>query len=179
MSADERRESVVNAALTEFARTGYEGTSTETIAQRVGVSQPYLFRLFPNKRAIFLAAALRCAERVRDRFVAAAEGLGPDLDIEGVKDALGAVYVDLIADGELVMMQMQTQVAAFQATQAGDAEFGEAIRAGWTDLIDTVRVILAGDDAATGAFMAHGMLINTLFALGYPQDDRIWSCTEY
>ncbi len=62
MSAEERRESVIRAATTEFARGGYHGTSTEAIAKRVGVSQPYLFRLFPGKQAIFLAAAERCVE---------------------------------------------------------------------------------------------------------------------
>ncbi|WP_406530887.1 helix-turn-helix domain-containing protein, partial [Streptomyces sp. I8-5] len=56
MSAEERRESVIRAAITEFARGGYSATSTEAIAKRVGVSQPYLFRLFPSKQAMFLAA---------------------------------------------------------------------------------------------------------------------------
>ena len=55
MSAEERRESVIRAAMSEFAHSGYNGTSTEAIARRVGVSQPYLFRLFPNKQAIFVA----------------------------------------------------------------------------------------------------------------------------
>ena len=59
MSAAERRESVIRAAMSEFARGGYSGTSTEVIANRVGVSQPYLFRLFPGKKAIFLAAVER------------------------------------------------------------------------------------------------------------------------
>ncbi|MFD5148334.1 helix-turn-helix domain-containing protein, partial [Streptomyces sp. NPDC058401] len=59
LSADERRETVLRAAIAEFATGGYHGTSTETIARRVGVSQPYLFRLFPTKRALFQAAAVR------------------------------------------------------------------------------------------------------------------------
>lgn len=75
MSAEERRESVVRAAITEFARGGYNGTSTEVIARRVGVSQPYLFRLFPNKQAIFIAAAERCLEDTRGVFMTASEGL--------------------------------------------------------------------------------------------------------
>jgi AcrR family transcriptional regulator len=40
MSAEERRESVIRAAIGEFSRSGYYGTSTEVIAKRVGVSQP-------------------------------------------------------------------------------------------------------------------------------------------
>src|SRR4051812_22671828 len=74
MSADERRQSAVRAAMAEFARGGFEGTSTEAIARRVGVSQPYLFRLFPSKKAMFLAAMQHCFETFTDRMREAAEG---------------------------------------------------------------------------------------------------------
>lgn len=170
MSADERRASVVRAAMSEFARGGYEGTSTEAIAKRVGVSQPYLFRLFPNKRAMFLAAALHCMELTRDAFVAAAKDAEPD----EVNKALGTEYLERITDPELLMMQMQMQVATFVSAQNGDAEFGETIRRGWTDLFDTVNVLLGGDAVETAEFMACGMLINTMVALGYPSGDRLW-----
>jgi hypothetical protein len=50
MTAEERRESVLRAAVPEFAVGGLAGTSTEAIAGRAGVSQPYLFRLFPARR---------------------------------------------------------------------------------------------------------------------------------
>ncbi|MEE4544643.1 helix-turn-helix domain-containing protein [Streptomyces sp. V4-01] len=53
MKADERRALVVRAALVEFGQRGYEATSTVAIADRVGVSQPYLFRLFKTKRKLF------------------------------------------------------------------------------------------------------------------------------
>ncbi|MEU1275357.1 TetR/AcrR family transcriptional regulator [Streptomyces sp. NPDC005799] len=59
ISAQEGREAVIRAAIAEFARTGYHGTSTAAIANRVGVTQPYVFRLFPDKRAIFVAALVR------------------------------------------------------------------------------------------------------------------------
>lgn len=72
MSAEERRESVIRAAITEFARGGYDGTSTEAIAKRVGVSQPYLFRLFKNKQELFLAAATRCLNQTREAMADAA-----------------------------------------------------------------------------------------------------------
>lgn len=62
ISAQERRESVVRAAIAEFALKGYYGTSTEAIAKRVGVTQPYLFRVFPGKKAIFVAALVRSVE---------------------------------------------------------------------------------------------------------------------
>lgn len=52
------------AAAEAFAAGGYAGTSTELIAARAGISQPYLFRLFTGKRALFLAAAEECADRL-------------------------------------------------------------------------------------------------------------------
>jgi AcrR family transcriptional regulator len=170
MSAEERREAVVAAAMSEFARGGYQGTSTESIARRVGVSQPYLFRLFPNKRAIFLAAARHCMERTRETFVQAAEGVPQ----EEVYKRLANAYLYLIDDHDLLMMQMQLQVAVFQAAQSGDEEFGRIVRRIWSELYDTVHLLLGADPDITTEFMSCGMLINTTVALGYPPDDLIW-----
>ncbi|HEX5995191.1 MAG TPA: TetR/AcrR family transcriptional regulator, partial [Jiangellales bacterium] len=119
MSADERREAVVRAAIAEFARGGYQGTSTSAIADRVGVSQPYLFRLFPDKRAIFLAAAKRCTDDIRERFAEVSDGLQPD----GAFHAMAGAYAELIADRDRLFFQMQMFVAAATATEAGDTGF--------------------------------------------------------
>ena len=48
-TADERREEVLAAAVEEFGRAGFHGASTDAIARRAGISQPYLFRLFGSK----------------------------------------------------------------------------------------------------------------------------------
>jgi len=169
MSAEERRESVVRAAMVEFARGGYRGTSTEAIARRVGVSQPYLFRLFPNKQAIFEAAAEHCIEETWRAFDRASEGLTG----EAACEAMGEAYLGLIADREQVMMQMQIYVSVFAAESVGDNEIGEIARAGWFRLFERIRDRL-GDRVAATEFMAHGMLINTLVALGYPAGHELW-----
>ncbi|MEU8432061.1 TetR/AcrR family transcriptional regulator [Streptomyces sp. NPDC029216] len=171
MSADERRESVIRAAIHEFARGGYHGTSTEAIAKRVGVSQPYLFRLFPGKKAIFLAAAVRCLETTRKVFAEAGEGLHG----EEARTAMGEAYIRLIAEDPTVLqMQLQMYVAVAAAEAAGDRELGELVRAGWLELWDTIRIPLGGEVEAT-VFMAQGMLINTLSAMGFPSGHRIWN----
>jgi AcrR family transcriptional regulator len=171
MSAEERRESVIRAAVTEFSRSGYHGTSTESIARRVGVSQPYLFRLFPNKQAIFLAAAERCLVDNTRVFEQASQGLSG----EAALHAMGAAYVQLIADDpEKLMMQMQTYVTVAAAEAAGDHSFGEPLRADWLRLYDSIHLALGGDGVQTKEFLAHGMLINTLVSLGFPPDHRIW-----
>ncbi|MFF8725595.1 TetR/AcrR family transcriptional regulator [Streptomyces sp. NPDC015171] len=171
MSAEERRESVVLAATAEFARGGYHGTSTEAIAKRVGVSQPYLFRLFPGKKAIFLAAAERCVEDTIRTFEEAAEGLRGD----EARQAMANAYTRVIAERpERLMMQMQMYVAVASAEQEGDHEFGESVRAGWTRLWDAVRLALGADVDETTAFLSCGMLINCLVAMGFPPSHRVW-----
>ncbi|MFB9734620.1 TetR/AcrR family transcriptional regulator [Streptomyces sp. NPDC057386] len=171
MSAEERRESVIRAATTEFARGGYHGTSTEAIAKRVGVSQPYLFRLFPGKKALFLAVAQRCVDDTIRTFEEAAEGLQGDEALH----AMGEAYLKVIAEQpERLMMQMQMYLAVAAAEAEGDTEFGESVRSGWTRIWDTVLQSLGADVERTTAFMAQGMLINCLVAMGFPPDHRVW-----
>ena len=171
MSAEERRESVIRAATAEFARGGYYGTSTEVIAKRVGVSQPYLFRLFPGKKAIFLAAAQRCMEDTIRTFGEAAKGL----EGEEALLAMANAYTAVIAERpERLLMQMQMYVAVAAAEQAGDHELGEEVRAGWMRLWDTVHLPLGADINETTTFMAYGMLVNCLVAMGFPPEHRVW-----
>ncbi|WNI34078.1 TetR/AcrR family transcriptional regulator [Streptomyces sp. ITFR-6] len=172
MSADERRESAVRAAITEFARGGYNGTSTEVIARRVGVSQPYLFRLFPSKQAMFLAAAERCIADTRQVFADAAEGLEGDEALHAMSEAYQRLIVH---DHDRLLMQMQMYAAVAAAEAAGDHEFGESLRAGWLRMFDDIALALGADTEKATAFLAYGMLINTLTSLGYPADHRVWS----
>lgn len=172
MSADERRESVIRAAITEFARGGYSATSTEAIAKRVGVSQPYLFRLFLNKQAMFLAASERCLEDTRKVFADAAEGLEGDAALH----AMATAYQRLVLhDPDKLLMQMQLYAAVAAAEAAGDHEFGESARAGWLRLWEDVHLALGGDADETTTFLAYGMLANTLTSLGFPAGHRVWS----
>ncbi|WP_030782632.1 TetR/AcrR family transcriptional regulator [Streptomyces sp. NRRL S-920] len=176
MSAEERRESVIRAAMVEFARGGYKGTSTEVIAKRVGVSQPYLFRLFPSKQAIFLAASLRCSQEITEVFRRASEGL----EAEEAALAMGDAYRALIADDpDKLLMQMQMYVAVASAEASGDREFGEALRAAWMEMYDTVSLALGADIDEGTTFLAYGMLINVLVSMGYRSDHRVWSGFEH
>ena len=171
MSAEDRRESVIRAAMSEFAHGGYKGTSTEAIAKRVGVSQPYLFRLFPNKQAMFVAAAEHCMETTRQTFAAAAKDVEPDMRL----DAMAAAYQELIRDDpERLLMQMQMYAAVAAAEAAGDHEFGRTMRESWQAMWDTVHLDLGADVDETTTFFAYGMLANTLLSLGFPAGHRNW-----
>src|SRR6202000_1118842 len=50
---DETRQMLYGAARREFADSGYAATSMETVARRAGVSTKTLYRLVPNKAALF------------------------------------------------------------------------------------------------------------------------------
>ncbi|MFJ8539349.1 TetR/AcrR family transcriptional regulator [Streptomyces sp. NPDC093591] len=166
ISAQERRESVIRAAIAEFAIAGYHGTTTAAIARRVGVTQPYLFRLFPDKKAIFVAALTRSMEDTRLAFERAAEG------VEGGERALQAMtnaYVQLISTRpETLLMQMQGYVTVAAAEAQGDDLIGEVVRAGWMRIWETVHLSLGADADDTAGFFAYGMLGTTRAAMGLP-----------
>src|SRR5919108_5370536 len=94
MPAAERREAILEAAMIEFSRGGLHGTATEDIARRAGITQPYVFRLFGTKKALYLATIERCFDRVRREFAAAADGA----EAGGEMQAMGSAYARLLSD---------------------------------------------------------------------------------
>src|SRR5918911_2354361 len=99
-SSEERREQLVAAAVTEFAGKGFHAASTTAIAKRAGISQPYVYALFPNKHELFLAANAEVVERIRGAFAEAARGLETP---EERLDAMADAYMDLLANREEIM----------------------------------------------------------------------------
>jgi AcrR family transcriptional regulator len=160
MSAGERREAVIKAAITEFAEGGLHGTSTEAIARRVGVSQPYLFRLFPSKKAIFLAAVGRCFDRTEETFRQAADGKGG----EDALRAMGAAYSALLDDRQMLTLQLQLWAAACQ-----DAEIQQVSRDRFRRLIGLAEELTGADPVELMQFIATGMLLNVAAALDLPR----------
>src|ERR1700724_4717278 len=61
---DETRQIIYQAARHEFAASGYAATSTETVARRAGVSTKTLYRLIPNKAALFEAMVANRLDRL-------------------------------------------------------------------------------------------------------------------
>lgn len=167
MSAEDRREQVIRAAVIEFSIRGLEGTSTADIAKRVGVSQPYLFRLFPTKKDLFIAACVRGAERVRDTFVKAAEGkYGYDAIC-----AIGEAYQDLIDTDRSVLMMQHQQYAACH-----DPDIQAAVRRCMQDLWQLVENLTGEPLEVRVFFFAKGMLCNTIAAMGRDDgSDPMWN----
>jgi AcrR family transcriptional regulator len=86
LTADERREAIVSAAWTVFARNGYHRASTQEIAALARCSEPMIYKHFASKQALFAAVLERGSAWIKQRF---AEILGHDLDSDRAADAFG------------------------------------------------------------------------------------------
>jgi AcrR family transcriptional regulator len=136
--------------------------------QRVGVTQPYLFRLFPDKKAIFVTAPRRSMEDTRLAFQRAADGAE---DGERARQAMSDAYAQLISTHpETLLMQTQGYAVVAAAEAQGDDPIGELVRAGWMRIWETVHLSLGADADRTAGFFACGMLGTTLAAIGLPHN---------
>ena len=152
MTANERREQILQAALTVFADGGYAGTTTDQVAREAGVSQPYVVRLFGGKQQLFAELYSRASGRV----VAALAAVEPG---PNAKQEMGEAYIGLLADRNLLLLLMHGFAAG------SEPEIGRLAR--WT-LSEAFRLYVErtgeGPDEAR-VFVAHGMLINVLLAV--------------
>src|SRR6476659_7543422 len=55
MSADERRQAVLDSACRAFFESSYRGATTAGIAREAGISEPILYRHFGSKRDLYIA----------------------------------------------------------------------------------------------------------------------------
>src|SRR5215207_6556815 len=159
-SSEERREQVVEAAVKEFAATGFHATSTTAIAKRAGISQPYVYALFPSKHDLFLAANERVVERIRGAFAEAARGLNEPADRLA---AMGDAYVGLLERRDDIMFQHQANAAA------GEPALREPVRREFMRLMDDVGRLSGAPEEEVWNFMAKGMLLNVIAALDLPE----------
>src|SRR5580693_5129219 len=155
-TADERRTAVLAAAISEFARSGYAGTSTEAIASRAGISQPYLFRLFGTKKDLFVATYDLVGDRIIRELTSVSEGL----EGEEALEAMGAAYLELMQDPELLQVQLHGFAAA-----PGDPDIARSCRRTFQVLQELFfdRTHLSADELRE--FFAMGMLINVMAAI--------------
>ena len=161
LSAEERRDDVLDAAMIEFAEAGLEGTSTEDIARRAGISQPYLFRLFGTKKGLFIATVSRCFRETLELFQRAAEGKRG----EEALHAIGESYNELLAGDSLYL---RAQMQAYAASE--DPEIATTVRNGYGDLVSYVERVSGVGVEEVARFFAYGMLLNVLSSMHAAED---------
>jgi AcrR family transcriptional regulator len=164
-SAEERRDDILEAALTEFAERGLHGASTDEIAKRAGISQPYVFRLFGSKKDLFKATVARCFRQTLELFQRAAEGKRGEEALE----AMGEAYQQLLVDRTRLRAQMQAYAAC------DDPEIREVVRNGYGDIHAYVERVSGMPAEEVTHFFAVGMLMNVIAAMDLYEKPEAWS----
>src|SRR6266404_6358788 len=165
LTATERKDDLLDAALIEFAQHGYEGTSTEDIARRAGISQPYLFRLFGTKKELFKASVSRCFRETLEMFQRAAEGERGEAALK----AMGEAYMEQL---ETNRTWLRAQMQAYAASD--DPEIRAVVRSGYGDLVAYVRRVSGADWPTVWGFFSTGMLLNVLSSMHVNDDPEPW-----
>ena len=165
-SAEERREQILEAALAEFAARGLEGGSTEAIAKAVGISQPYVFRLFGTKKELFIASVERCMRGTLEMFRTASAGLNGDEALH----AIGEAYVERLGtDPTYLHAQMQAYAAC------DDPQIRDVVRRGYGELVEYVERASGQPAERVSHFFAKGMLLNVMASLDLLGADEGWA----
>jgi AcrR family transcriptional regulator len=165
-TAAERKVAVLAAAITEFAKSGYAGTSTEAIAARAGISQPYLFRLFGTKKELFIATHAQVGDRIIKELTAASNGL----DRDDAMHAMGMAYVQLMQDRELLQVQMHGYAAA-----TSDPDIAAACRKVFEVLWFKVHDEFGCGPDMIQEFFANGMLMSVMSAIDLLSVNEPWA----
>jgi AcrR family transcriptional regulator len=169
-TADERREEILEAAERVFAARGLHGTPTMEIAKAAGISQAYLFRLFPTKAELFTALVERCNDRIERTFLdAAAAAREAGESGEAIMRAMGQAYIGLLGDRTLLLNQMHAHAAC------DDPAIRDRMRAGFRRLVEIVERETGAEPRDVRNFFAHGMLLNVLAAMEADDVDEHWA----
>src|ERR1700746_2792571 len=158
---EETRAIIFETARREFAASGYAATNMESVARGAGISTKTLYRLVPNKAALFEAMI---TERI-DRFASvvrlrACEGR----DVEAaLRDAL-LVCGELILDADVIALQQMILSDSDKFPEIAETFFHKAIMPTQNTLASWLRTqqkrgLLVIDDADAAAGMLLGMLV--------------------
>jgi AcrR family transcriptional regulator len=160
-TADQRREEILVVAMEEFGEHGLDGTSTDTIARKAGISQPYLFRLFGTKKELYLESVRRCLRETLELFREASSGLAGE---EALK-AIGTAYMGLLEDRTRLRAQMQAYA------DCDDDDVRRIVREGYGELVRYAERVSGAGPERIRDFFAFGMLLNVFASmdlLGHP-----------
>lgn len=83
LSADERREQIINAARQVFEQSGFDGARTRDLAAAAGVNEALLYRHFGSKEELFEAAVAAPLEEAVGKLVEMSGAPPETFDVSG------------------------------------------------------------------------------------------------
>ncbi|WP_165367987.1 TetR/AcrR family transcriptional regulator, partial [Phytoactinopolyspora endophytica] len=167
-TADARREAVVTSAVAVFAQSGYASTPIAAVAEHAKISPAYVFKLFPAKVALFVAALDRCYEQIVDALEKGATQAETQVPAD-VLHSMGASYAALIADRDLMMLQVHAQAAT------DVPEIAEAVRRGIARVTSFASSRSGGTATEVQQFIAFGQLCHLLTTLDVFGSEEPWA----
>lgn len=129
--SDEKRRLILNASIEAFLANGYPATRMDSIGDRAGVSYATLYKHFPSKEELFLAAVDHVSGRIFERWRALPV---PD-DLQGGLEAIARNYLTVVSDPDLVAMLRMIIGHVHTLPAAGERLLKD--RAMFSDITDT------------------------------------------
>ncbi|WP_223695114.1 TetR/AcrR family transcriptional regulator [Leifsonia poae] len=162
--AGERREQILAAASLVFGERGYFGATTDQIAKAAGISQPYVVRMFGSKETLFVEVLARALDKVLVAFRGTVDGWKSDGSPDDeIARRIGTAYVNLIEDRGILLSLMQS------FSMGHDPMIGAKARDGFIAIYRLLRDEAGFEPEQVRAFLAEGMLLNTLLGLRLPE----------
>jgi AcrR family transcriptional regulator len=140
------------------------------MAAHAKISPAYVFKLFPGKEELFVAALERCFELIHLALASGAES-SDDQTPEAVLFAMGGTYAALIANRDLLLLQVHAQSAA------DVHEIAKAFRKGLQSVTTFVKSRSKASDEAVQRFMAYGQLCHLITTMALEEDKAAWART--
>jgi AcrR family transcriptional regulator len=165
-SKEERREEILRAAMSVFAEQGLHGASTDEIARRAGISQPYVFRLFGTKKELFIAVVARCFRETLEAFQRAGEGLRGEEALHAIGTSYGET---LLPNRTYLLLQMHAYVAC------DDPDVCKVVQHGFGDLVAYIERVSGADPELVSGFFATGMLMNVMASMQLQNPTEPWA----
>lgn len=103
LKAAQRRDQLLAIATRLFAKSGFDATTTASIAKAAGVTEPILYRHFSSKRGLFIAILRRTSSLTLQRIAElAAESTDPLEQMKIIADRLPKTLTDLYESYQLL-----------------------------------------------------------------------------
>lgn len=167
-TAEDRRATVVSSAIATFAHGGFHAVTIADVARHAGISPAYVSKLFSSKTQLFATALEECYRRIKTALERGAEQAENDSP-EALLWGMGGAYAELIADRDLLILQVNAQAAMAEPLIA------ETVRRGLADITTYVAERSKADGPAIQQFMAFGQLCHLLTVTDAFDTDAEWA----
>jgi AcrR family transcriptional regulator len=160
LPAAQRRNQLLDTAVTVFAEHGYHATSMNDVAEAAGVTKPVLYQHFSSKRDLFVELLTEIGTDLRETIAkATADAVGPRQQVENGFRA----YFHFVSD------RTDAFRVLFGSGARRDPEFASFARAVESSIADAIAelIVVEGHPAEHRQLLAHGIVGMTEAASRY------------